>query len=88
MVPYAVPQAWARGFAAVGLEGVRYSPRFSTGRAASWALFGAAGAGSTGRAVDPDPTPGVDVPGAPVAVEPPRLWDLTVVQPPRTRGPR
>lgn len=83
MVPYAVPQSWARAFDQTGLHGVSYGPRFSTGEATSYALFGPAG--SADWPVDPDPVPAASVPGAPVAVEPPRRWDLTVVRPPRTR---
>lgn len=84
MVPYAVPQAWARGFADVGLEGVSYGPRFTTGPGSSVAVFGAAG--SADLPVDAQPVAAQAVPGVPVAVDPPRLKDLDVVRPPRTRG--
>ncbi len=84
MVPYAVPQAWARAFAAAGHEGVRYGPRFSTGAVTSLAVFGEAGSGA--GAVDPQPVPAVDLPGAPSPLRPPRRDELTVVKPPRTRG--
>ena len=83
MVPYAVPQAWARAFDAAGIGGVTYGPRFTTGDAVSYAIFGPAGA--VDWPVDPEPVAAVEVPGAPVPVEPPRRWDLTVVRPPRTR---
>jgi hypothetical protein len=83
MVPYAVPQAWARAFDADGLGGVAYGPRFSTGAATSYALFGPGG--SADWPTDPSPVAAVDVPGAPLALEPPRRWDVTVVRPPRTR---
>ena len=83
MVPYAVPQAWARGFDDAGLGGVAYGPRFSTGDATSFALFGPAGPADW--PVDPRPVAAQEVSGAPVAVEPPRRWDVTVVRPPRTR---
>ncbi len=83
MVPYAVPQAWARHFDDVGLGGVAYSPRFTTGDATSFALFGPAGV--AGWPVDSSPVPAADVDGAPVALDPPRRWDVTVVRPPRTR---
>ena len=83
MVPYAVPQAWARAFDAAGIGGVAYGPRFTTGDAVSYGIFGPAGA--TDWPVDPEPVAAVAVPGVPVAVEPPRRWDLTVVRPPRTR---
>jgi hypothetical protein len=43
MVPYAVPQAWARAFDAAGIGGVAYGPRFTTGDAVSYAVFGPAG---------------------------------------------
>jgi len=84
MVPYAVPQAWALALAAVGHEGVRYGPRFSTGAVTSIAVFGAAGAGPGD--VDAVPVPAVDLPGAPLPLRRPRRDDLTVVKPPRTRG--
>lgn len=83
MVPYAVPQTWARGFDDAGLGGVAYGPRFSTGDATSFALFGPAGAADW--PVDPSPVAAADVDGAPVAADPPRRWDVTVVRPPRTR---
>jgi hypothetical protein len=83
MVPYAVPQAWAVAFDTAHVGGVAYGPRFTTGEAASYAIFGPAGGAEW--PVDPDPVPATAVPGAPVAVEPPRRWDLTVVRPPRTR---
>jgi RES domain len=83
MVPYAVPQAWARAFDGAGIGGVAYGPRFTTGDAVSYAIFGPAGAADW--PVDPEPVAAAAVPGAPVAVVPPRRWDLTVVRPPRTR---
>ena len=87
MVPYAVPQAWARAFDEAGCGGVRYGPRFTPGDvAARWRC-------SATRAprdwpVDPDPVPAQQVPGAPTALPTPRRADLTVVRPPRTRVPR
>ena len=86
MVPYDVPQAWARAFAAVDLEGVRYAPRFTTGPALAVALFGPAG--DAGWPDDAAPLPAADVPGAPLAMPAPRRMDLTVVRPPRTRTRR
>ena len=83
MVPYAVPQAWAHAFDTEGFEGVAYGPRFSTGDATSYAVFGPGGAADW--RVDPSPVAAVDVPGAPLSMEPPRRWDVTVVKPPRTR---
>jgi hypothetical protein len=83
MVPYAVPQAWARAFDAARIGGVTYGPRFTTGDAVSYAIFGPAG--SADWPVDPQPVAAVEVPGAPVPVDPPRRWDLAVVRPPRTR---
>lgn len=82
MVPYAVPQAWARGFREAQHDGVRYAPRFSTGDTFSYAVFGPSGA--SGWPADDSPVPAARLPGAPVALEPPRRWDLTVVRPPRT----
>ena len=83
MVPYAVPQAWAAAFDEAGLGGVAYGPRFTTGDAVSSAVFGPAGVADW--PVDPSPVAAVDVPGAPVGLDPPRRWNLTVVRPPRTR---
>ena len=83
MVPYAVPQAWARAFDAAGLRGVAYGSRFTTGDAVSYAIFGPAGGADW--PADPQPIAAASVPGAPVGVEPPRRWDLSVVRPPRTR---
>jgi hypothetical protein len=83
MVPYAVPQAWAQAFDATGFGGVAYGPRFTTGDAVSYGIFGLAG--EADWPVDPEPIAAATVPGAPVAVEPPRRWDLSVVKPPRTR---
>lgn len=84
MVPYAVPQAWARALHSVGLQGVRYGPRFSTGAMSSYAVFEDAGPATW--APDPDPLPGDEVPGGPRPVGAPRRWDVTVVKPPRTRA--
>ena len=61
MVPYTVPQAWARAFAAVDLEGVRYAPGFTTGPALAVALFGTAG--DAGWPVDAAPLAGGRRPG-------------------------
>ena len=83
MVPYDVPQAWARAFDRAGLQGVAYGPRFSTGPSTSYGVFGSAGAADW--AVDEHPVSARSVPGAPVAVDPPRRWDLNVVRPPGTR---
>lgn len=83
MVPYAVPQAWARALRATGLRGVRYEPRFSTGPVSSYAVFGDAGPRTWPR--DAEPVPGDEVPGAPSPLSVPRRWDVTVVKPPRTR---
>jgi hypothetical protein len=86
MVPYAVPQAWARAFDSVGLAGVRYGPRFTPGNGSAVALFGEAG--EPGWPKDPDPVPAWRVPGAPRGIPTPRRADLTVVRPPRTRAVR
>jgi hypothetical protein len=86
MVPYAVPQAWARAFDAAGLAGVRYGPRFTPGEGSAVALFGVSG--DPGWAADADPVPAARVPGAPRTVPTPRRSDLTVVRPPRTRTAR
>jgi hypothetical protein len=86
MVPYAVPQAWARALAEAGLGGVRYGPRFTPGQGSAVALFGEAGA--AGWTDDPDAVPARQVQGAPQPLPAPRRADLTVVRPPRTRVPR
>jgi hypothetical protein len=86
MVPYAVPQAWARGFAEAGHEGVEYGPRFTPGECSAVALFGPQGIASW--PADPDPVPAEEV-SADLRVWPtPRRADLTVVRPPRTRTVR
>ena len=86
MVPYAVPQAWARAFDAVGCGGVRYGPRFTPGESSAVALFD--DEGLQDWPVDPDPVPAQQVPGAPTVLPTPRRADLTVVRPPRTRTTR
>lgn len=86
MVPYAVPQAWARAFDSAGLRGVRYGPRFTPGDCSAVALFDEGGAQEW--PADPSPVPAAQVPGAPTAMPTPRRADLTVVRPPRTRVPR
>lgn len=86
MTPYDVPQAWARAFDDEGLQGVRYGPRFTTGAAASVALFEAAG--TPGWDGDPEPLPAADLPGGPRPMPAPRRGELTVVRPPRTRTQR
>ncbi|MFC8503220.1 RES family NAD+ phosphorylase [Pedococcus sp. NPDC057267] len=83
MVPYAVPQAWARAFDDAGLGGVAYGPRFTPGEASAVGLFGPAGAADW--PVDPAPVEAVAVDGVPVSLAPPRLADITVVRAPRTR---
>jgi hypothetical protein len=86
MVPYAVPQAWARAFDSAGFDGVRYGPRFTPGESSAVALFGAQGAADW--PTDPDPVPAGRVPGAPATMATPRRGDLTVVRPPRTKAHR
>lgn len=83
MVPYAVPQAWARAFDAAAFDGVAYGPRFTTGEGSAIAVFG--DAGTRDWPVDTAPVPASDVPGAPPVMVTPRRADLTVVRPPRTR---
>lgn len=85
MVPYDVPQVWARTLDAAGHDGVRYPARFSTGRAGSLAVFGPAG-DRPSWPVDPQPVPAADVPGAPVLRPAPRLAEITVVITPRRRS--
>ena len=86
IVPYAVPQAWARALDEAGFGGVRYGPRFTPGDSSAVALFDAEGAKDW--PVDADPVAAQQVPGAPSAMPIPRRGDLTVVRPPRTRTTR
>ena len=86
LVPYAVPQAWARAFDEAQCGGVKYGPRFTPGECSAVAVFGEEGA--TDWPVDGDPVPAQQVPGAPTPMPTPRRADLTVVRPPRTRVPR
>jgi hypothetical protein len=87
MTPYDVPQAWARALDSVGLDGIRYGPRFSPGSASAVALFGAAGEDGE-RSVDPRPVPAREVPRAPQPVPTPRRAELSVIDPPRRAGSR
>ncbi len=84
MVPYAVPQAWARALDSAGHDGVAYGPRFTPGDSSAVAVFGEEG--SRDWPVDPAPVPAGDLPGAPPVMVTPRRADLTVVRPPRTRA--
>ena len=86
MVPYAVPQAWARALDEEGCGGVRYGPRLTPGDVSAIALFDQAGA--VEWPADPDPVPAQEVPGGPTSMPTPRRADLTVVRPPRTRVTR
>jgi hypothetical protein len=86
MVPYAVPQEWARRFDAEGLGGVKYGPRFTPGECSAIALFGDEGARDWPG--DPEPVGARQIPGAPRVMPTPRLADLNVVRPPRTKATR
>lgn len=86
MVPYAVPQVWARALDEAGFGGVRYGPRFTPGDSSAVALFD--GGGAQDWPVDSTPVAAQQVPGAPSAMSTPRRADLTVVRPPRTRTTR
>ncbi|MEO6412211.1 MAG: RES family NAD+ phosphorylase [Pedococcus sp.] len=86
MVPYAVPQAWARAIDGAGRGGVKYGPRFTPGECSALAVFGDEGVADW--PVDADPVPAQRISGAPAALPTPRRADLTVVRPPRTRVPR
>ena len=86
IVPYAVPQAWARAFDESGFGGVKYGPRFTPGACSAVAVFGDGGVADWPS--DADPVPAQQVPGAPATLPTPRRADLTVVRPPRTRVPR
>lgn len=87
MTPYDVPAAWAAAFDALGLDGVRYGPRFSPGAASAIGLFGAEGHDRS-RAVDPHPVPAWQVPGAPTPIALPELAQLHVIEPPRRGSAR
>ena len=86
MVPYAVPQAWARALHAAGWGGVAYGPRFTPGPSTAVALFGDHGV----RDWPDDPAPLSATQASPdlEQVPTPRRADLTVVRPPRTRTVR
>jgi hypothetical protein len=86
MVPYVVPQSWARALDHAGHHGVGYGPRFTPGDCSAVAVFDEAG--ERDWPVDPAPVPAPAVPGGPAVVPTPRRSDLTVVRPPRTRVPR
>ena len=79
-----VPQAWARAFAAVDLEGVRYAPALHDRAGARRGAVRRMPATPAGRST-PHRSPAADVPGAPLAMPAPRRMDLTVVRPPRRR---
>lgn len=85
MTPYDVPVRWARAFAAAGLDGVRYGPRFSPGSASAHALFGAGGE-DLGRSPDPEPVAAAEIAGVPGVVELPRRREVKIVAPPRRAG--
>lgn len=86
MVPYAVPQAWARAFATAGFGAVSYGPRFTPGDCTAVALFGPQGVAPWAQ--DADPVPAEQV-SAELRLWPtPRRTDLSVVRPPRTRTTR
>jgi hypothetical protein len=87
MTPYDVPRSWARAFDAVGLDGIRYGPRFSPGAASAVAVFGPAGV-DTSRPVDREPVPAQQVPRSPAVVPIPRRSELSVIAPPRRGRPR
>lgn len=80
-VGYAVPQAWARAWAYKGMNGVRYSGRFSTAhKDRCYALFGSAGASSA--LVDPAPLAAATVAaGAGMRIVN-RPTSVTIIQPP------
>ena len=86
MVPYVVPQAWARAFAEVGFEAVSYGPRFTPGECTAVAVFGPEGLASWEG--DPSPVPAQQISPDLRAWPTPRRADLSVVRPPRTRGVR
>ena len=54
-------QSWAEAFHDVGLDGLRYEPRFSPGDSVALALFGPAGALDPTRDGDPSPITALSV---------------------------
>lgn len=86
MVPYAVPQAWARAFADAGFGAVSYGPRFTPGECTAVALFGPEGL--TAWESDPSPVPAQEISSELRSWPTPRRADLSVVRPPRTRTTR
>jgi hypothetical protein len=86
MVPYAVPQAWARAFAGTGFGAVSYGPRFTPGDCTAVALFGPEGLAPWDG--DPSPVPAQEISGDMRAWPTPRRADVSVVRPPRTRAVR
>ena len=86
MVPYAVPQAWARSLANAGFGAVAYGPRFTPGDSCAVALFGAEGLAPW--PLDADPVPAQEISPELRVWPTPRRSDLSVVRPPRTRTSR
>lgn len=88
VVPYTLTRQWAQAWAAAGFDGIRYLGRLSTSvdpKARCLAIFGAAGAGDTNYAVDPDPEPAVDTAraaGITIVDTLPRTIALHVIPPP------
>jgi hypothetical protein len=80
-VGYAVPQAWAKAWAAEGMDGVRYAGRFSTAhKDRCYALFGPAGASPA--LADPAPQPAAKVAEKAGIRIVSRPASVTIVQPP------
>ena len=92
VVPYTLTRRWAQAWATAGFDGIRYLGRLSTNvdpKARCLAIFGAAGAGDTNYAVDPDPEPAVDTAraaGITIVDTLPRTGALTVIPPPSRRS--
>ena len=84
MVPYDVPQAWARALDAAGLRR-RALPGPVLDRPGRFARDVRTCGDRPSWPVDPTPIAAADVPGAPVLRDPPRLDELTVVPTPRGR---
>lgn len=86
IVPYDLPQRWARAWSTAGYGGVRYEARFSTAaRPNAVALFGTAGVADW--PADPHPRPGhqVALDAGLQVLSLPRSRRLRILQPPERR---
>lgn len=83
MTPYTIPHAWAAALHAHGLDGIRYTPRFTPG-AEAWAVFGPSGAHALGTVFDSfDGVTACRTVGFRILPPPPRASALTITKPPK-----